>query len=88
MRLCSQYVHWAYHFDNDLIIETEFRNIIQHYNDYNGTGVYGKSFRFYVKNDYDPVPSAIKRILPGGAKVQIKNETVTEEDDDPIETYR
>ena len=76
------------HFDNDLIIETEFKTLIANYTNYNGYGVYGKSFRFYVKNQYDPVPSEITRILPVNSKKTVKTQEVIEDDEDLIESYR
>ena len=76
------------HFDNNLIMETEFRKVIHDYNNYTGTGVYGKSFRFYVKNQYEPVPKEINRKLPVTVKDQLRNQTVNELAEDPIETYR
>ena len=76
------------HFDNDLKIETDFQKLIQDYNNYNGSGVFGKSFRFYVKNHFDPVPTEIKRKLPITIKGQQKNVTANEANEDPIETYR
>merc|ERR1712088_558822 len=59
------------HFDNDLMIETEFKTLVNNYTKYNGFGVYGKSFRFYVKNQYDPVPSEITRILPANTQMTV-----------------
>ena len=76
------------HFDNDLIMETEFRKVIHDYNNFTGTGVYGRSFRFYVKNQYDPVPTEILRKLPVTIQDQLRNDTANEVVEDPFESYR
>ena len=76
------------HFDNDLMVETDFKTLIAHYNKYNGNGVYGKTFRFYVKNQYDPVAKEIRRILPVNTKMTVKTQDVIEEDEDLIDSYR
>ena len=76
------------HFDNDLIIETNFKTLIDNYTTYNGPGVYGKTFRFYVKNQYDPVPSEIRRILPVTKRMTVKTQEIIEDDEDLVESYR
>ena len=76
------------HFDNDLIVETDFKTLISDYNKYNGSGVFGKTFRFYMKNQYDPVPSEIVRILPVDTKMTVKTQEVIKDDEDLIESYR
>ena len=76
------------HFDNDLIIETNFKTLIDNYTTYNGPGVYGKTFRFYVKNQYDPVPSEIRRILPVNKRMTVKTQEIIEDDEDLVESYR
>ena len=76
------------HYDNDLMIETDFKTLIADYNQYNGPGVFGKTFRFYVKNHYDPVASEIRRILPVNTKMTVKTQEIIEDDEDLVETYR
>ena len=76
------------HFDNDLMVETNFQTLVTNYTNYNGSGVYGKTFRFYVKNQYDPVPSDITRILPVNTKMTAQTQEVTDDDEDLIESYR
>merc|ERR1712226_709850 len=70
------------------MIETNFKTLIANYTTYSGPGVYGKTFRFYVKNHYDPVPSEIRRILPVSTKMTGKTQDVIEDDEDLVESYR
>ena len=76
------------HFDNDLMVETEFKTLIADYNQYTGPGVYGETFRFFVKNQYDPTPFEIIRILPVNTKLTEKTQEVIEDNEDLIESYR
>ena len=70
------------------MVETNFQTLVTNYTNYNGSGVYGKTFRFYVKNQYDPVPSDITRILPVNTKMTAQTQEVTDDDEDLIESYR
>ena len=74
------------HFDNDLAFETEFRTLIETYNNYNGTGVFGTTFNRYSKHTYDSTLKEVYRVLP--VTVEAKTEASAVIEEDPMETLR
>ena len=74
------------HFDNDLAFETEFRQLIEKYNNFNGTGVFGATFKRYSKHTYDSTLKEVYRVLP--VSVESKTEAAPVIEEDPMEMLR
>ena len=51
------------HFDNDLIVETKLAEILERYQEYNKTDVFGQTFKRYSKNNYDRALVSIRYCL-------------------------
>jgi len=74
------------HFNNDLLVETEFAIINDQYQSFNGSGVFGRTFKKYSRNIFDSKLQEVFRVLPVSAQTIIA--TTEEEDEDPMETLR
>ena len=75
------------HFDNDLIFETKFATLIERYDEYEGSDIFGKTFKRYTKHSYSSKLHLVRRRLPETVKMKVE---VTETEDgfvDPIEPY-
>ena len=67
-------------------VETEFAIINDQYQSFNGSGVFGRTFKKYSRNEFDSKLQEVFRVLPVSAQTIIA--TTEQEDEDPMETLR
>ena len=66
------------HFDNHIAVENYFIEAVRLYDTFTGTGVFGKTFRWYKKNTYNVLTVTCARDLPRDAGVVLEVTDVEE----------
>ena len=74
------------HFNNDLLVEADFARINDKYAAYDGSGVFGRTFKMYSKNSYNSKLEEVVRVLP--KKKIVVNDSKETTEADPMDTLR